>query len=142
MAGIRVDTGVKRIEVNDDGDYIALNLNDHDFPNRFFAMLDKVQNIADEAEPKEKEIRESCEPGSMEFLRAFSALDNEVHRAISAEVDALFGPGTCRKVFGDIVPGVELFDDFFQQLMPYIEEFGRERAKRLSKYSAARTGNV
>ena len=26
MAGIRVSTGAKRIEVNDDGDYIILNL--------------------------------------------------------------------------------------------------------------------
>lgn len=142
MSGIRVDTGVKRIEVNDNGDYITLNLNDHDFPNRFFAMLDKVQEITTEMEPKEQEIRKTHEAGSMELLRALSALDNDVHRAIAAEVDTLFDPDTCRKVFGDIVPGVELYDDFFQQLTPYIKEFGKERAKRLSKYSAARTGNV
>ena len=59
-----------------------------------------------------------------------------------AEVDALFGPDTCRKVFGDIVPGIELFDDFFTQLMPYFEEYGKERAAKLNKYNAARTGNV
>ena len=29
MAGIRVSTGEKHIEVNDNGDYITLNLNDN-----------------------------------------------------------------------------------------------------------------
>lgn len=142
MAGIRVNTGAKRIEVNDEGDYITLNFSDHSFPERFFAMLDKVQALAEEAAPQEREIRDRYEAGSVELLRALTSLDGDIHRTISAEVDGLFGPGTCRKVFGDIVPGVELYDDFFSQLMPYFEEFSRERVQRMSKYSAARTGNV
>lgn len=142
MAGIRVNTGAKRIEVNDEGDYIILNFNDHSFPERFFSMLDRVQALAEEATPQEQAIREQHEAGSTELLRALTALDVEIHRKISAEVDSLFGPGTCRKVFGDIVPGVELYDDFFSQLMPYFEQFSNERAQRMSKYSAARAGNV
>ncbi len=142
MAGIRVNTGAKKIEVNDSGDYITLNFSDHSFPERFFSMLDKVQAMTAEAEPEEAAIREQYEAGSLELMRALTALDVEIHKAISAEVDGLFGPGTCRKVFGDIVPGVELYDDFFSQLMPYFEEFGKEQKQRMSKYSAARTGNV
>lgn len=142
MAGIRVHTGAKKIEVNDNGDFILLNLNDHDFPNRFFSMLDRIHALAETAGPKETVLRSEYPEGSIELVRALSELDNEVHRAIMEEVDGLFGPDTCRKVFGEIVPGVELFDDFFQQLLPYFEEFGKERAKRLSKYTAARTGNV
>lgn len=142
MAGIRVSTGAKRIEVNDEGDYIVLNFNDHSFPERFFAMLDRVQALAEEAAPQEQVIRQQYEAGSMELLRALTSLDSELHRKISTEVDSLFGPGTCRKVFGDIVPGVELYDDFFSQLMPWFEQFSSERAQRMSKYSAARAGNV
>lgn len=142
MAGIRVNTGAKKIEVNDNGDYIILNFADHNFPNRFFDMLDTVQCIAKEAEGKEKELREKYEDGSLEQMRALSAFDCEIHREIAIQVDAVFGPGTCAKVFGEIVPGVELFDDFFSQLIPYFQEFGKERAQRLSKYSAERTGNV
>lgn len=142
MAGIRVNNGAKKIEVNDNGDSITLNFGDHDFPNRFFAMLDKVQSLAEDAESRGKVLGETCEAGSLEWMRAAAALDGELHRAIMAEVDGLFGPGTCKKVFGDIVPGVELFDDFFQQLLPYFEQYGKERAKRMEKYSAARRGNV
>lgn len=142
MSGIRVNNGAKKIEVNDNGDYIVLNFGDHSFPDRFFAMTDRVEELAAEAEPREKEIRERCQEGSLELVRELTALDSEIHRKISAEVDGLFGPGTCRKVFGDIVPGIELYEDFFTQLTPYFKQFGEERAQRLSKYSAARTGNV
>lgn len=142
MTGIRVNTGDKRIEVNDDGDFIVLNLSDSSFPDRFFSMVDRVQNKANEAAEKAKGLEAQCEPGSEAFVRAVASLYRDLHESVMTEVDALFGPNTCKKVFGDIVPGVELFDDFFTQLMPYFEQFGRERAQRLSKYSAARTGNA
>lgn len=142
MAGIRVNSGAKKIEVNDNGDFIVLNFADHEFPNRFFSMLDRVEALAEEAAPKEAAIREAHESGSLDFARSMTALDCEVHRRIMTEVDALFGEGTCRKVFGEIVPGIELFDDFFQQLMPYFQKFAKERAERMKKYSPSRTGNV
>lgn len=141
MAGIRVNSGAKRIEVNDSGDYIILNFSDSSFPDRFFTMLDHVQDQADEAEQRGKTLQEQYPQNSMEGMRALSALYRELYEGIAAEVDALFGPDTCKKVFGEIVPDIELFDEFFTQLRPYIEEFGKERAQRLSKYSAARTGN-
>lgn len=142
MAGIRVNTGDKKIDVNDNGDYIVLDLSDSSFPDRFFSMVDRVQEHAAAAEARAKELEGRLEPGSEEMLRAAASLYRDLHEGVMAEVDALFGADTCRKVFGDIVPGIELFDDFFTQLMPYFEQFGKERAKRLSKYSAARTGNV
>lgn len=142
MAGIRVNTGVKRIEVNDDGDYITLNFADQSFPERFFSMIDRVTELAKEAEPKEKEIREKYPAGSVDLVRAISSFNLDFHYAVSGEIDSFFGADTCKKVFGDIVPSIDLIDDFFQQLMPYFQEFGKERAQKMSKYSADRTGNV
>lgn len=142
MAGIRVNTGAKKIEVNDQGDFIVLDLGDSSFPDRFFSMTDRVKAKADEAAAAAKELESRYEPGSEPALRAAAALFRKLHEDVAAEVDAFFGPDTCKKVFGDIVPSIELFDDFFTQLMPYFEQFGKERAQRLSKYSAARTGNV
>lgn len=142
MAGIRVNTGAKKIEVNDDGEYIVLNFGDQDFPNRFFSMLDRVQARADSATEEEKSIRDQFEEDSQEFTRAMFSFNCDLHRYIMSEIDALFGAETCRKVFGDIVPGLELFEDFFNQLMPYFEQYGEERAKKLSKYGPGRIGNV
>lgn len=142
MPGIRVNNGAKKIEVNDNGDYITLDFGDNSFPDRFFALIDNVEKRSADAIPEAQKIAEENEEGSEAFMRATAALWRKVHEEIMEEVDAFFGPGTCKKVFGDIVPGVELYDDFFQQLMPYFEEFSRERAAKLEKYSPARTGNV
>ena len=142
MSGIRVATGVKRIEVNDDGDYIVLDFSDNSFPDRFFAMVDRVQARANEAVPEAEKIDAQHEKGSEGYMRATAALWHKVHEDIMTEIDGFFGPDTCKKVFGDIVPGIELYEDFFSQLTPYFEQAGKERAQRMSKYSANRTGNV
>lgn len=142
MAGIRVKTGAKRIEVNDNGDYIILDFSDNSFPDRFFAMVDRVQKRANAAVPEAEKVEAEHEKGSEGYQRAVAALWRKVHEDIAEEVDGLFGSGTCKKVFGDIVPGIELYDDFFTQLGPYFEEAGKERAQRMCKYSANRKGNV
>lgn len=142
MSSIRVNTGAKEIEVNDSGDYIVLNFADQSFPDRFFSMMDRITGITDTAQKKEKEIKEKYESGSIDLLRALSSMNCDVHKEIAAEIDSFFGAGTCQKVFGDIVPGIDLIDDFFQMLMPYFQQYGQERAQRMSKYSASRTGNV
>lgn len=142
MGGIRVNTGAKRIEVNDNGDYIVLDFSDNSLPDRFFSMIDRVQKHGDDCAKRLEEISTEQKEGSEGYVRATSALLRKVHEEIMGEVDELFGTGTCKKVFGDIVPGIELYDDFFTQLMPYFEQAGKERAQRMKKYSAARTGNV
>lgn len=142
MAGIRVNNGAKRIEVNDDGDYITLNFGDNSMPDRFYAMIDRVDKKREESVLEAEKIEAEHQKGSDGYARATAALWCKVHEDIMTEVDGFFGLGTCKKVFGDIVPGIELYDDFFTQLMPYFEEAGKERAQRMSKYSANRTGNA
>lgn len=144
MAGIRVSTGVKRIEVNDDGDCITLSLNDNAFLDRFFSAYENVQKLAEESAAKETAIREQYRDAADQDgqLRATLALYREAGASMWAEVDSLFGEGTCRKVFGGITPTLDLYIDFFSQLIPYLQEFAKEKTQRMSKYSAARTGNV
>ena len=142
MAGIRVSTSVKRIEVNDNGDYIELNFSDNSFPDRFYAMLESIQGRADDVQAKAAELEEKYGKDKDVLARNQAGLYRKFHEEIMGDVDALFGPETCKKVFGDIVPGIELFDDFFTQLTPFFEEYGKERAAKLNKYSAGRTSNV
>lgn len=141
MSGLRVNTGAKRIEVNDAGEYIVLNFGDQSFPTRVFDMMDRIKEKAEQASAEEKEIREK-HPEGEDLIRVMTKFNEEIHRYMMREVDSVFGPETCRKVFGDIVPGIDLFEDFFNQLMPYFEDYAKERATKMSKYSAGRTGNV
>lgn len=146
MAGIRVNTGVKRIEVNDNGDYITLSLNDNDFLDRFFGLYENIQRMADDYTGKESAIREKYkgaeEAGRDSILKETFSLYAQAGKDMKQEVDGLFGEGTCKKVFGDTTPTFDLYLDFFEQLAPFLQEFAREKTQRMSKYSAARTGNV
>lgn len=146
MAGIRINNGIKRIEVNDNGDYITLSLNDNDFLNRFFDLYENGKRMADEYTAREKDIREkySGSGGNVQdgIVKEVFALYSEAGEAMRQEVDKLFGEGTCKKVFGDITPTFDLYLDFFDQITPYLHEFAKEKAQRMSKYSASRTGNV
>jgi len=156
MAGIRVNTGVKRIDVNDNGDYITINLNDNTFLDRFFLMYENLVKMADESSAKESAVREKYKDyvgnknggsGDVErlpdgMIRDVLSLYKDASKTMMGEVDGLFGEGTCKKVFGDITPSFELYLEFFEQLTPYLQEFAKEKSRRISKYSAARTGNV
>ena len=140
---IRIDTGAKRIEVNDEGEYITLNFADQSLPTRFFAMADEFQAKEPEYHAKAEAIDANTDLTEYERMRATAQLNLEFHTYFKEQIDALFGANTCRKVFGDIVPGVELYGDFLTQITPYFEKYGKERAKKLQKkYNPARKGNV
>lgn len=141
MSGLRVNTGAKRIEVNDAGEYIVLNFGDQSFPKRVFDMMGRIKARTEQAAAEEKKIREENQDEENRIL-ALAEFNEGLHRYVMQEVDGVFGPETCRKVFGDIVPGIDLFEDFFNQLMPYFEDYAKERSAKMSKYSAGRTGNV
>lgn len=143
MDSIRVDTGAKRIEVNDEGEYITLNFADQSLPTRFFAMADDFQAKEPEYRARAEALDANTELTEYERMRATAQLNLEFHTYFKEQIDALFGANTCRKVFGDIVPGVELYGDFLTQITPYFEKYGKERAEKLqTKYNPARKGNV
>ena len=143
MDKISVSNGDRRIEVNDSGEYIVLPLGDCSFPVRYFAMCDRVtahiESLQPEAEAMDGRLSEMT---LAEQMRAKYALDLKLHEKIKEEFDGLFGAGTCRKVFGDIVPSIELYDAFLSQLTPIFAQYAKERAEKLSRYSEARAGDV
>lgn len=127
---IRVDSGTKRIEVNDDGDVILLHLGDDSFIRDFYKMADNFRQQAESVKVDENDI-----VGNMDQVA-------NLNTSMKEEMDKLFGEGTCKKVFGDITPSVDLFMDFLYQLLPFFEEHTKKRVDRMNKYSAGRTGSV
>ena len=143
MESIRVKSGVKRIEVNDAGETIELYLGDSSFPVRYFEMTDRVSRKIDEMQPRALELdRQYKDAPPVERQRAMCDFSLELHTMIRDEVDGFFGAGTCRKVFGDIVPTLEMYNDFFAQLVPFFSAYAAERAELMRKYSPERAGNV
>lgn len=140
MEKIRIQRNVKRIEVNDNGEFITLDFDDLNLPYRYYGMLKKLEKdrakftneLAEKLKDKPKDI---C---TEELVNA----ERELNIYFRDAVDEVFGEGTCRKVYGDILPSLEMHMKFFDALRPYFEEEAKHRQQRMSKYSARRMGNA
>lgn len=130
---IRINSGVKRIEVNDDGEFILLPVSDDGFVMEFYRLMDYVKEAAEKIPLEEPE----------DITGRISTVDKivEIEKETKGKVDGLFGEGTCRKVFGDILPSMDLFVEFFGSLIPFLEEYKADRMKKMGKYGAQRTGS-
>lgn len=127
---IRVNTGIT-IEVNDSGDTIVVRVDDSNFVDGFYDLLESL-------EKKEKEIRETQHENDREKL----GFVKEKMKEIVVQIDRLFGENTCKKVFGDIIPSGYVIADFFEQLVPIISEYSDARQKKISeKYNRKRKGS-
>lgn len=140
MEKIRLQRNVKRIEVNDDGEFITLDFDDLDLPYRYYGMLKKLEKdrVKFSEELAEKFKDKSAEDCTEELVNA----ERELNIYFRDAVDEVFGEGTCRKVYGDILPSLEMHLQFFDALRPFFEEEAKRRQERMSKYSARRMGNA
>lgn len=137
---LHVDNGLRKIKVNDAGEYIEVSVNDSTFFDRFADLLVWIGS-------KEKELGQFGEDhkaddiSNPEVIREVVRKRTETYRECCQRLDILFGEGCCRKVFGNVVPDDMLITDFLEQITPVIEELGKERNQKLSlKYSRGRKG--
>lgn len=143
MHQIRISSGIKRIEVNEAGEYIELNLGDQTFASKYYKMFDRVQEAINAMNPRALELDQKYKDANpFERQRAMCDFNAQLHTVLKEEVDNFFGEDTCRKVFGDIIPHYSMYLDFFEQLQPIFAEFAQERMKKMQKYSLGRQGNV
>ena len=130
MESIRVNSGVKVIEVNDKGETISLPLSDDSFIKGFFGLLNETKDKAAAISEKNGDV--------LETLDAVVEFD----KVVRDKIDVLMGENTCEKVFGDVLPSSDQFLDFFAQLRPIVESHVEKRAANMNKYSAERVGSV
>lgn len=143
---LRIDTGVRKIEVNDNGDYIMLQVADQSIPPKLRkfskaieAKIDKLRELIGSVADVEA-IEELTD--SEVDIEAVEELAYEIGVFAKASIDDIFGVGTCKKVFGDIVPPLEMYKEFIEDIIPYFQEYALNRAKKLSKYSPNRMGSA
>lgn len=139
MEKIRAARNVKKIEVNDEGEFITLDFDDLELPYRYYGVLKKFEKdrakftneLAQKLKDKPADI---C---TEELVKA----ERELNVYFRDAVDEVFGEGTCRKVYGDILPSIEMHLQFFDALRPYFEEAAKQRQEKMNKYSAKRSGD-
>lgn len=140
MEKIRLQRNIKRIEVNDNGEFITLDFDDLNLPYRYYGMIRRFEKDRAEFAAKLSEKFKDSSPDliSDELINA----ERELNIYLRDAVDEVFGEGTCRKVYGDILPSVKMHLQFFDALRPYFEEEAKRRQQKMNKYSARRMGNA
>lgn len=132
---IKVSRGIP-ITVNDAGETITMHPENQNFIERFYGLVDKLENIS--AELRSEEVSNA---GDHEQL--IIVIDRT--KSIMAEIDAMFGHDSCRKIFGEgVIPSPYLIADFFEQLQPIAEKYANVRQQEIKKkynnsYKGART---
>ncbi len=124
-----VQRHLKRIEVNDNGGFITLDLDDPELPYRFYKMLKRLGGCVNE-------------PANSAELPDGDSAVKRLELFAERSIDDIFGKNTCFVVYGDTAPTLEMHIRFFYALLPYFQEEGKRRRARMNKYSARRMGDV
>lgn len=145
MDKLRVDSGIKNIEVNDNGDYISIPISDAAFYERFGALMKNFEQKQVDIEQKVSALSEKHKDKPSDDVDAIVdsiQLYSELCRYTCAELDKLFGEGCCQKVFAGIQnPSVELIGDFFEKIVPLLNQYAKERNQKIDlMYNRNRKG--
>ena len=134
---LRINSGVKAIEVNNSGEYIYIPVNDS-------AFFKRVSNFYDWVIKKQAEFEAEFKNKAETDISISDAISMQLKLSndICAELDKLFGEGCCRKVFKDVQsPDIILIWEFLEQLMPILQKYAMERNERINfKYNKNRRG--
>lgn len=128
----RIDNGVRNIEVNDNGDTITLKLGDTNFQKKTFELYSSLGDKIKIAETLKEETPENIQK------------IDDIIQSTTNDIDNWLGKDTCKKIFGDILPSMNLIAELFDAIIPYIEEYNENRKRReqqrMTRYNPNRKG--
>jgi hypothetical protein len=139
MDSIKINSGVKRIAINDDPErVITFNPTDIVFAEKFYKVLGEFQAQLKEYENKARAIegvKEVDADGLPVNLTDRIGVMREVCEYFAKQVDYLFGAGTAQKVTEGAVD-IEIYEQFFTGITPFIQ---KARADKVAQYGSKPT---
>lgn len=134
MESLRIDTGAKRVMINDDPNrVIVFNPSDVAFAERFYRLIGEFQDKQAEYQRRAEELEQNAvvnENGIPSNLAESLALLREACEFLRAKIDDLFGAGTSEKVFGDAL-SLDAFEQFFEGITPFVQT---ARSDKMTRY--------
>ena len=132
-------TGLFKIELNEQGDYVTVPLGNDAFFDRFAKGCKQIYGMAEGTCNKLKKIHKKYKK-----LEGFEAALKEIEETARVKVrfsqnasgiiDNIFGEGTVRKYFRKFyeedpgfMPDVECFTDFLDQITPVMQKLSEDR---------------
>jgi hypothetical protein len=142
MDSIKIDSGVKRILVNDDPTrVIQFNPTDITFAERFYNLIGEFERKQNEYQKRAEEIEKQTEVdanGVPQNIGARITLLREVCEYVRGKIDHLFGEGSSEAAFGDVL-SLEMFTQFFDGITPFVQS---ARNNKLAQYNKKLSGRV
>ncbi len=143
MAGIKINTGIIRLEVDCDGvkDEISFNPNDVVFMENIYRLMGELQKKKEEYAEAEERLnanKDTDENGIPVNTKERLSLILDICSYIKGQIDEIFGAGTSKKLFGS-ANTLDMFEQFFDGITPYIQS---ARESKLSQYKNNTPRNV
>lgn len=130
---IRIETGIKRILVNDDpARVIKFNSTDVVFAEKFYRLLQDFRGKHDSYRERARAIDDNSavdENGIPANVGDGLALLREVCAYMREQIDILFGAGTSAAAFEDAMT-LDMFEQFFEGIAPFIKDARSEKIRR------------
>lgn len=143
MAGIKINTGIIRLEVDCDGvkDEISFNPNDVIFMENIYRLMSELEKKKKAYEETEQKLNANTgidENGIPVNMKERLSLISDICFYIKGQIDEVFGAGTSKKLFGN-ANTLDMFEQFFDGITPYIQS---ARESKLSQYKNSASRNV
>jgi hypothetical protein len=141
MDTLRIETGAKRLLINDGPGFIEFNPADIGFAERFYQLIRDFEGKQAEYEARALELdnqQEKDAEGIPLNVDARFAFLRECCEYVRERIDHVFGAGTSQTVFGDTL-NLDMFGQFFVGITPYIQQ---ARQEKTAKYAPAKKGRV
>lgn len=123
MDSLKIDTGEKRIAINDDPErVIVFNPQDIGFAERFYELLRDFEAKQAEYQARSELLDndETDEHGLPVNIGESLSLMREVCEFLNSKIDYLFGEGASQKIFGGAMT-LDMYAQFFTGITPFIQ---------------------
>nr|DAI79300.1 MAG TPA: hypothetical protein [Caudoviricetes sp.] len=119
---------IKKIKVNDNDDYIEINLNDSELLENYTNMVQEISNYS-----KTEVLNEKKEVNSDDIEETINSIKKSlsIHKKIAETVDKYIGEGTCIKIFGVKYPTADSVFEFLVKYQELLEKFTGEKLKSI-----------
>ena len=129
--------GIKRIQVNENGDYIELDLMDIELPLKVMSTEKELVRQHSIYNNRCKAIEKQYKDNENLKLTNLNKAEIDYSNKCREILDALLGKDACLKIFGK-TNRYGMFDDYFEQLYPVLEniviDINAIKDKLVSKY--------
>lgn len=149
---IKLETSVSYEEIilNTQGDSVFISLEDSTFFDRFVNSFKYIIEKAEENDKSVKDIEEKYRgkeeiKDHIDMVSEISAVNVKFSTEATSIVDGIFGEGTVRMYFRNIyekvpsfLPNADCFIEFYEKLVPAMEQLFNRNAEAWNKASKAR----